>query len=42
MNSGLFYKLYQNKESKKVSLKAALESLYEELENTKLNYNSIK
>jgi len=41
MNSGLFYKFYQNKESKKVSLKSALESLYEELEETKLVYNSI-
>ena len=35
------YKFYQNKESKKVSLKSALESLYEELEETKLVYNSI-
>ncbi len=41
MNSGFFYKFYQNKESKKVSLKSALESLYEELEETKLAYNSI-
>ena len=41
MNSGFFYKFYQNKESKKVSLKSALESLYEELEETKLVYNSI-
>ena len=41
MNSGLFYKFYQKKESKKIGLKAALESLYEELEETKANYNSI-
>ena len=42
MTSSLFYKFYQNKESKKIGLKAALESLYEELEETKLFYNSIK
>jgi len=42
MNSGLFYKFYQNKESKKIGLKAALESLYDELEETKFVYNSIK
>ena len=41
MNSGLFYKFYQKKESKKIALKSALESLYEELEETKANYNSI-
>ena len=42
MTSSLFYKFYKNKESKKIGLKAALESLYEELEETKLFYNSIK
>lgn len=42
MNSTFFYKLYQKKESKKVGLKSALETLYEELEDTKKIYNSIK
>ena len=42
MNSTFFYKIYQNKESKKVGLKSALETLYEELEETKKIYNSIK
>ena len=42
MNSTLFYKIYQKKESKKVGLKSALETLYEELEDTKKIYNSIK
>ena len=41
LKKGLYAKFYQNKESKKVSLKAALENLYEELEETKLIYNSI-
>ena len=35
MNSTFFYKIYQKKESKKVGLKSALETLYEELEDTK-------
>ncbi len=42
MNSAFFYKIYQKKESKKVGLKSALETLYEELEDTKKIYNSIK
>ena len=42
MNSTFFYKIYQKKESKKVGLKSALETLYEELEDTKKIYNSIK
>ena len=42
MNSGFFYKIYQNNESKKVGLKSSLETLYEELENIKILYNSIK
>ena len=42
MNSTFFYKIYQKKESKKVGLKSALETLYEELEETKKIYNSIK
>lgn len=42
MNSGLFYKMYQKKESKKVGLKSALEMLYDELEETKKIFNSIK
>ena len=42
MNSKFFYKIYQKKESKKVGLKSALETLYEELEDTKKIYNSIK
>ena len=41
MNSGFFYKIYHNKESKKIGLKSALETLYEELENIKFLYNSI-
>lgn len=41
MNSGLFYKMYQRKESKKIGLKSALETLYEELEETKIIFNSI-
>ena len=41
MNSTFFYKIYQKKESKKVGLKSALETLYEELEDTKNIYNSI-
>ena len=41
MNLGLFYKIYQRKESKKVGLKAALEVLFKELDNTKSVYNSI-
>ena len=42
MNSGFFYKIYQKKESKKIGLKSALEKLYEELEETKMIYNSIE
>ena len=42
MNSGFFYKIYQNNESKKVGLKSSLETLYEELENIKILYNWIK
>ena len=42
MNVGFFYKLYQKKEVKKVGLKSSLESLYEELEKIKNQYNSIK
>ena len=42
MNSTFFYKIYQKKESKKVGLKSALETLYEELEEVKKIYNSIK
>ena len=42
MNVGFFYKLYQKNEVKKVSLKSSLESLYEELEKIKNQYNSIK
>ena len=42
MNSTFFYKIYQKKESKKVGLKSALETLYEELDDTKKIYNSIK
>ena len=36
------YKIYQKKESKKIGLKSALEKLYEELEETKMIYNSIE
>tara|TARA_B100002019_G_scaffold176716_1_gene152608 strand:+ start:8586 stop:9224 length:639 start_codon:yes stop_codon:yes gene_type:complete len=42
MNIGFFYKLYQKNEVKKVGLKSSLESLYEELEKIKNQYNSIK
>ena len=42
MNVGFFYKMYQKNEVKKVSLKSSLESLYEELEKIKNQYNSIK
>ena len=42
MNVGFFYKLYQKNEVKKVSLKSSLESLYEELDKIKNQYNSIK
>ena len=42
MNSTFFYKIYQKKESKKIGLKSALEKLYEELEETKMIYNSIE
>lgn len=41
MNLGLFYRIYQKKESKKVGLKAALEVLFKELDDTKSVYNSI-
>jgi hypothetical protein len=42
MNVSFFYKLYQKNEVKKVGLKSSLESLYEELEKIKNQYNSIK
>ena len=42
MNLSFFYKIFQKKEAKKIGLKAALEKLYEELEETKKAYNSIK
>ena len=42
MNIGFFYNVYQKNESKKISLKSSLESLYEELDNVKIQYNSIK
>ena len=42
INSTFFYKIYQKKESKKLGLKSALETLYEELEEIKKIYNSIK
>ena len=42
MNVGFFYKMYQKNEVKKVGLKSSLESLYEELEKIKNQYNSIK
>ena len=42
MNSSIFYRMYQRKESKKVGLKSALETLYKELEETKIILNSIK
>ena len=41
MNIGFFYNVYQRNESKKISLKSSLESLYEELDNVKNQYNSI-
>ena len=41
MNLGLFYNIYQRKESKKVGLKAALEVLFKELDDAKSVYNSI-
>ena len=42
MNSNIFYKIYQKKESKKIGLKSSLETLYEELEEAKIMFNSIK
>lgn len=42
MNMGFFYNVYQKNESKKISLKSSLESLYEELDRVKIQYNSIK
>ena len=42
MNIGFFYNVYQKNESKKISLKSSLESLYEELDRVKIQYNSIK
>ena len=42
MNSNIFYKIYQKKESKKIGLKSSLETLYEELEEAKIIFNSIK
>ena len=42
MNSSIFYRMYQRKESKKVGLKSALETVYKELEETKIIFNSIK
>tara|TARA_B100001063_G_C16758110_1_gene554326 strand:- start:170 stop:808 length:639 start_codon:yes stop_codon:yes gene_type:complete len=41
MNIGFFYNVYQKNESKKISLKSSLESLYEELDRVKIQYNSI-
>lgn len=41
MNMGFFYNVYQKNESKKISLKSSLESLYEELDRVKIQYNSI-
>ena len=42
INIGLFYKIYQKRESKKVGLKASLEVLFKELDETKKAYNAIK
>lgn len=42
MGSSFFYKIYQNNEVKKTAYKSALETLYDELENTKVDYISIK
>ena len=42
MNIGFSYNIYQRNESKKISLKSSLESLYEELDRVKIQYNSIK
>ena len=42
MNIGFTYNIYQRNESKKISLKSSLESLYEELDRVKIQYNSIK
>ena len=41
MNLGLFYRMYQKRESKKIGLKAAIEVLFKELDDTKKVYNSI-
>ena len=42
INIGLLYKIYQKRESKKVGLKASLENLFKELDETKKAYNAIK
>tara|TARA_Y100001960_G_scaffold239907_1_gene253162 strand:+ start:105 stop:701 length:597 start_codon:yes stop_codon:yes gene_type:complete len=42
LNMGLFYKIYQKNESKKVGLIASLEELYKELDKVKNIYNSIR
>ena len=42
MNIGILYNIYQRNESKKIRLKASLESLYEELDKVKNQFNSIK
>ena len=42
MNIGILYNIYQKNESKKIRLKASLESLYAELDKVKNQFNSIK
>lgn len=42
INIGILYNIYQRNESKKIRLKASLESLYEELDKVKNQFNSIK
>lgn len=42
INIGFLYKIYQKRESKKVGLKASLEILFKELDETKNAFNSIK
>ena len=41
MNLGLFYRMYQKRESKKIGLTASIEFLFKELDDTKKVYNSI-
>ena len=41
MNIGILYNIYQRNESKKIRLKASLESLYAELDKVKNQFNSI-